>query len=194
VGKLYDDKGNRMSPSFSSKNGVHYRFYVSSALLRGRKEAAASVAWTGKAKDTAIVVHGKNSSEGECNEGLIQLMVRSHVWAQSLRDDTHDSIEALAEANNIHPKVVRQALRLAFLAPDITSAILEGKQPAELPLARIPKLLPPVLERAPTPDELTSEIECYGISIAQMFACVDFTSTSTVSPLGNLCRSGRRRL
>jgi site-specific DNA recombinase len=43
VGKLYDDKGNRMSPSFSSKNGVHYRFYVSSALLRGRKEAAASV-------------------------------------------------------------------------------------------------------------------------------------------------------
>ena len=36
-GKLYDDSGNRMSPSFSSKNGVRYRFYVSSALLRGRK-------------------------------------------------------------------------------------------------------------------------------------------------------------
>ncbi len=33
-GKLFDDKGNRMSPSFSSKNGVRYRFYVSSALLR----------------------------------------------------------------------------------------------------------------------------------------------------------------
>ena len=44
VGKLYDDKGNRMSPSFSSKNGVRYRFYVSSALLRGRKAAAGSVA------------------------------------------------------------------------------------------------------------------------------------------------------
>ena len=43
AGKLYDDKGNRMSPSFSSKNGVRYRFYVSSALLRGRKEAAGSV-------------------------------------------------------------------------------------------------------------------------------------------------------
>jgi len=37
MGKLYDDKGNLMSPSFSSKNGVRYRFYVSSALLRGRK-------------------------------------------------------------------------------------------------------------------------------------------------------------
>ena len=43
MGKLYDDKGNRMSPSFSTKNGVRYRFYVSSALLRGRKAAAGSV-------------------------------------------------------------------------------------------------------------------------------------------------------
>jgi site-specific DNA recombinase len=43
VGKLYDDKGNRMSPSFSTKNGVRYRFYVSSALLRGRKAGAGSV-------------------------------------------------------------------------------------------------------------------------------------------------------
>ena len=43
LGKLYDDKGNRMSPSFSTKNGVRYRFYVSSALLRGRKAAAGSV-------------------------------------------------------------------------------------------------------------------------------------------------------
>src|SRR6266404_9087967 len=29
LGKLYDDKGNLMSPSFSSKKGVRYRFYVS---------------------------------------------------------------------------------------------------------------------------------------------------------------------
>src|SRR3954463_13530694 len=39
LGKLYDDRGNRMSPSYSVKNGIRYRFYVSSALLRGRKEA-----------------------------------------------------------------------------------------------------------------------------------------------------------
>jgi site-specific DNA recombinase len=39
-------------------------------------------------------------------------------------------------------KVVRQALRLAFLSPDVTSAILEGRQPTGLSLTRIPKLLP----------------------------------------------------
>jgi site-specific DNA recombinase len=43
LGKLYDDKGNRMSPSYSTKNGVRYRFYVSSALLRGRKTDVGSV-------------------------------------------------------------------------------------------------------------------------------------------------------
>jgi DNA invertase Pin-like site-specific DNA recombinase len=42
LGKLFDDKGNRMGPSFSSKNGVRYRFYVSTAL-RGRKHLAGSV-------------------------------------------------------------------------------------------------------------------------------------------------------
>src|SRR5204863_6378078 len=41
-GKLFDDKGNRMGPSFSSKNGVRYRFYVSTAL-RGRKQKAGCV-------------------------------------------------------------------------------------------------------------------------------------------------------
>jgi hypothetical protein len=40
--KLFDDRGNRMGPTFSSKNGVRYRFYVSTAL-RGRKQKAGSV-------------------------------------------------------------------------------------------------------------------------------------------------------
>jgi len=34
------------------------------------------------------------------------------------------------------------AMGLAFLSPEITSAILEGIHPKELSLARIPKLLP----------------------------------------------------
>src|SRR5260221_9926633 len=62
-GKLFDDKGNRMSPSFSSRNGVRYRFYVSSALLRGRRGAAGSVARVAaEAVEQAIVkaLHAQN--------------------------------------------------------------------------------------------------------------------------------------
>jgi site-specific DNA recombinase len=207
VGKLYDDKGNRMSPSFSSKNGVRYRFYVSSALLRGRKAEAGSIGRipaaeiesavlaaleayrkdqksdngsgptasvervvvagnhlqiriaTGKADgdgtaqeikitrsakttDAATVVEGDGGSEDARNESLILSVVRAHVWMERLRTGAYQSIEALAEANRLHPKIVRQALRLAFLSPDVTSAILEGTQPTGISLSRIPKLLP----------------------------------------------------
>jgi site-specific DNA recombinase len=69
-------------------------------------------------------------------------MVRAHGWIRSLQDGAYETIEQLAEESSFHPKVVRQALRLAFLAPDITSAVLEGRQPRGLSLARIPKLLP----------------------------------------------------
>jgi site-specific DNA recombinase len=205
-GKLYDDRGNLMSPSFSTKNGVRYRFYVNSALLRGRKAEAGSVrrvsatgiesavlaglkthlqpgksdgapapagevervviardqlrittagapdgdgtnreiriAWSTETKDASTAVKGNGVQEGALNEGLIQSIVRAHAWLQCLRDGAHQSIEQLAEANRLHPKVIRQALRLAFLSPDLTSAILEGQQPAALSLAQIPKLLP----------------------------------------------------
>jgi site-specific DNA recombinase len=205
LGKLHDDRGNRMSPSFSTKNGVRYRFYVSSALLRGRKSEVGSVGRvpaaeieravlagvrtypkTGKFDnetdlemvERVVVTHdqlivtlaqpssasdmeaipeikcpwqtnigtskAKVESDGDTaayNESLIQSVVRSQAWIKSLREGTYDSIAMLAEANCLHPKVVRQALRLAFLSSDVTSAILEGRQPAGLSLARIPKLL-----------------------------------------------------
>ena len=43
LGKLYDDRGNRMTPSYAIKKGVRYRYYVSCVLAQGRKEEAGSV-------------------------------------------------------------------------------------------------------------------------------------------------------
>jgi site-specific DNA recombinase len=202
IGKLHDDRGNRMSPSFATKNGVRYRFYVSSALLRGRKADAGSVArvsaaeieaavlaafaqmeaapgaptclgeiervvitparlvittfanaddddaqrefaveWFMKTRDAAPEMENEQRG-GAPNEALVQSIVRAHAWIHSLRDGSYKSIESLADASQLHPKVVRHALRLAFLCPTITAAILEGSQPAGLSLSQIPKLLP----------------------------------------------------
>ena len=44
AGKLFDDRGNRMSPSHATKRGRRYRYYVSQAILQGRKQDAGSVA------------------------------------------------------------------------------------------------------------------------------------------------------
>jgi len=43
VGKLYDDRGNRMGASHASKGGRRWRYYVSRAALSGRKQEAGSV-------------------------------------------------------------------------------------------------------------------------------------------------------
>src|SRR3984885_7878882 len=44
VGKLYDDRGNRMGPSHAAKGGRRWRYYVSRAILTGRKSDAGSIA------------------------------------------------------------------------------------------------------------------------------------------------------
>jgi DNA invertase Pin-like site-specific DNA recombinase len=43
TGFLYDDRGNRMSPTYAIKKGVRYPFYVSTAVLKGRKTQAGSI-------------------------------------------------------------------------------------------------------------------------------------------------------
>lgn len=39
-GRIFDDRGNRMSPSHATKGGIRYRYYVSAAVLQGRKSEA----------------------------------------------------------------------------------------------------------------------------------------------------------
>lgn len=40
AGKLFDDKGNRMSPSHSNTRGKRYRYYVSQAIIQGNQKQA----------------------------------------------------------------------------------------------------------------------------------------------------------
>jgi site-specific DNA recombinase len=191
-GLLFDNRGNRMSPSFTIKNGVRYRFYVSSALLKGRKAEAGSVPRVsapeiegavikavrakfvceglssiqcseqhvssvavhegnvriklkGADESTAPTIeipftnrrsggqieideHRENRLERSVNPLLIRAIVRAHKWLKSLSDGTYDSIEDLARALELHPKVVRKGLRLAFLAPAITKDLLAGQR------------------------------------------------------------------
>ena len=43
LGKLFDNCGNAMTPSYAIKKGVRYRYYVSCVLAQGRKEEAGTV-------------------------------------------------------------------------------------------------------------------------------------------------------
>jgi DNA invertase Pin-like site-specific DNA recombinase len=41
MGRIFDDRGNRMTPSHAVKNGVRYRYYISSVLIQGQPDKAA---------------------------------------------------------------------------------------------------------------------------------------------------------
>jgi site-specific DNA recombinase len=43
MGRIFDDRGNRMTPSHSNKDGVRYRYYVSHVLLQRRQKDAGRV-------------------------------------------------------------------------------------------------------------------------------------------------------
>jgi site-specific DNA recombinase len=193
-GKIFDDKGNRMSPSFSSKKGVRYRFYVSTAL-RGRKHKAGTVTrisapevenlivtslgrelgvssddvldcvdqitvstshirvslkqvkgerrsiaipWAPKPTGTAEIRLA--SSTENLDQKLLKSIVRAHAWLADLSSGRHACIDDLAAATKLHPKVIRQGLRLAFLPPELTSAAISGE--TRITLRQIPKALP----------------------------------------------------
>ena len=108
----------------------------------GNDAEEVKIRWLPRSKDAATTELGHALSVETRNQGLIQSVVRAHAWMRTLCDGAAESIEQLAEGVGLHPKVVRQALRLAFLSPEVTSAILEGRQPEGLTLARIPKMLP----------------------------------------------------
>jgi len=196
TGVLFDDRGNRMSPSFTTKRAVRYRFYVSSAVLSGRGDQKASVrrvpavelenvviaslrqrfseaddlddqdlmtanvaritltqgavsvklktgeplaitfAWPTKTSSGARIESCSGAKEETPDLALLNALARAHMWRKALLDGRYKSVEDLAQTVQWHPKVVRKALRLAFLAPDIIEAMIGGVH--SLPLSRLP--------------------------------------------------------
>src|SRR5260370_544414 len=62
MGRIFDQRGNRMTPSHSNKAGVRYRYYVSHALLQRRKDEAGGVARVPAAQVEATVVEAVRQS------------------------------------------------------------------------------------------------------------------------------------
>jgi len=43
TGRIFDECGNRMTPTYAVKNGVRYRYYISAPLVQGQPENAAPI-------------------------------------------------------------------------------------------------------------------------------------------------------
>ncbi|MEE1657861.1 recombinase family protein [Microvirga sp. CF3062] len=68
VGLLFDDRGNRMTPTTSNKGGARYRYYTSAALQQGRKDEAGSVSRVPAPDLEAMVLKAIADGNSACSQ------------------------------------------------------------------------------------------------------------------------------
>jgi site-specific DNA recombinase len=83
----------------------------------------------GQGKRLVIDAAAKPGIAGKPDPKLVKLLVRAHHLKEKLRASPGTRIADLAAQEKLSPSYVALLLRLTFLAPDITRAILEGRQP-----------------------------------------------------------------
>jgi DNA invertase Pin-like site-specific DNA recombinase len=208
AGKLFDDRGNRMSPSLAKKGSKRWRYYVSQATLQGDKAKAGSiirvpaaaleelvVEAAGKVTSdhrtsrvdvrdlidrvtisrTAIQVQLSEAVEAEAGARMLTLpwtapsphrkreimqgvtdgkttarpmranaraillgaLRDAHRWLDELLSDPCQSLESLVLREGKTERSIRMTLSLAFLAPDIVKAAVEGRLPRGYGLKRL---------------------------------------------------------
>ena len=215
IGLIFDDRGNRMSPSHARKQGVKYRYYISLPLLQGQSEQVGSVhrvpateieiaignALRDELKTSAgsnlrdlinayvarvevqpnrLVVELKKTSELEASEDnsepiiihipwqkppskrrreiiipqsaaqdddrpiradararLVAAIARGRRWLDELTTSAGIDIEMIAARERCSVRKVNMTISLAFLAPDLVKAAIEGRLPRGIGMARL---------------------------------------------------------
>ena len=73
----------------------------------------------------------------ESYANLIAAVVNAHRWKEALAAGKAASFRVIAQKAGCTEGYVRQIVELAFLAPEITAAILRGAQPRHLTVDRL---------------------------------------------------------
>jgi site-specific DNA recombinase len=213
IGRIFDDRGNRMSPSHARKGGVKYRYYLSSALLQGMAGGAGTVRRVPAAEIEALVVrsvreHLKPAApiddrnlidthvarvevqleqlvihlaraktphrqangdnilnvrwrktpstrrreillpggippqrarpiRSESRALLVASIARGRRWLDELLADVKANAESIAKRERCSVRQVNMTISLAFLAPALVRAAIEGRLPRGIGVTRL---------------------------------------------------------
>jgi len=208
MGRIFDDRGNRMSPTHARKGGVKYRYYLSSPLLQGAADAGSvrrvpageidalviqsvrdRLALSEPMDDRAIVeryvarvevqreqlvveIAGADTAHRECAlrvpwqkatrkrrreilvpEGippqharpirsetrtrLVASIARGRRWLEELTSGATATAQSIAEREGCSVRKVNMTMSLAFLAPDLVKAAIDGRLPHGMGVARL---------------------------------------------------------
>lgn len=86
-----------------------------------------------------LIVTDETSSQTTKDQSLINYLSRAYQWLKLITSGKVSSIQALAETESVNTTHVIRTINKAFLAPDITRAILSGTQPPHLTLKFLKK-------------------------------------------------------
>jgi site-specific DNA recombinase len=214
MGRIFDDRGNRMTPTHARKRGIKYRYYVSSTLLEGQPERSGSIRRVPaieietlvirsmrehlkpkeptdekalvnnhvervkvqpdhlvikfsqtqtanrqreKGKKTPHVPWHKTEStrrreillsgpappkdcrpiRSETRATLVASIARGRRWLDELKADPIANVQAIARREGCSARKVNMTISLAFLAPDLVKAAIEGRLPRGMGVARL---------------------------------------------------------
>ena len=121
TGRIFDDRGNRMSPSHTNKLGVRYRYYVSHAILQQRRGEVGGSAACPPPRLKSLCLRASAATR--------------HQWARlkcALAD--RDLIEQRVDSVTIKPAELEVRLFPAVRPSDDTAFLdLTGRNPQQLP-------------------------------------------------------------
>ena len=102
AGRIFDDHGNRMTPSHVRKRGIKYRYYVSSALLQGQPERAGGVNRIPAAEIERLVARSVRHHLNQSEETEDAVLIDTHVARIEVQSD--QLVIKLADAKGIGSK------------------------------------------------------------------------------------------
>ena len=213
LGRIFDDRGNRMTPTHARRRGARYRYYISSSLLQGQSDRSGSVARVPATEIEAVVVKavreqlGSSAAENdrllietsgvrvevqperlvielakaadsdgdrtatatlnvawrkpsskrrrelllptgipaeqarpiraETRATLIVAIARGRRWLAEILNDRSAGAQGIAARERCSIRKVQLTISLAFLAPDLVKATIEGRLPRGIGVARL---------------------------------------------------------
>jgi site-specific DNA recombinase len=209
AGRIFDDRGNKMGPSHTRKRGIKYRYYLSSAVVRGEAQQVGSIRRVpaaeierlvvgalrqrlktpppvddrglinsylvridAKPKQLIIRLKTKQKSKrheviriswckpssarrrqillpanitpinvrpmrSETRSTLVASIARGRQWLQELLANPTASADVIAKREGCSPRKVNMTISLAFLAPDLVKAAIEGRLPRGMGVSRL---------------------------------------------------------
>ena len=87
-----------------------------------------------------------DSGRPQIDNTMVKAIARAFRWRKLLETGVYSTVGEIAAAERINSSYVSRVLRLTLLAPTVVEAILAGRQPEEMALARLMGPAPAIWE------------------------------------------------